>query len=67
MLFSTALLVSTLLTRIIATPVSNPEPDRVVLAKRATCTPATLGNDQLDDTPAIYASIQACKAGGTIV
>jgi galacturan 1,4-alpha-galacturonidase len=42
-------------------------PDRVVLAQRATCTPASLGNTQLDDTPAIKAAITSCGNGGTIV
>lgn len=37
------------------------------IQKRATCTPATLGDDQLDDTPAITAAIQSCGNGGTIV
>lgn len=37
------------------------------IEKRATCTPATLGDTQLDDTPAIAAAIQSCGNGGTIV
>ena len=46
---------------------ASPAPDRVALAKRATCTPASLGNTQLDDTPAIAAAIASCGNGGTIV
>jgi galacturan 1,4-alpha-galacturonidase len=38
-----------------------------VPAKRATCTPATLGNSQLDDTPAIKAAITSCGKGGIIL
>lgn len=37
------------------------------IEKRATCTPASLGNTQEDDTPAIAAAIKSCGNGGTIV
>lgn len=60
-------LISTLLTGTLSTPVDHAMPDRVSLAKRATCTPASLGNTQLDDTPAIAAAIASCGNGGTIV
>lgn len=42
-------------------------PDRVALVKRATCTPASLGDSQKDDTPGILAAIKSCGNGGTIV
>jgi len=59
--------VSILLVGAIAAPTDELTPDRVVVAKRATCTPATMGDDQLDDTPAIIAAIASCGSGGTIV
>jgi galacturan 1,4-alpha-galacturonidase len=40
---------------------------RGVAEKRAVCTPASLGNTQEDDTPAIAAAISSCGNGGTIV
>ena len=58
---------SILLAGSVATPTSHAAPDRVALAKRATCTPTSLGNDQEDDTPAIQAAITSCGNGGTIV
>ncbi|KFY04389.1 hypothetical protein V491_09366 [Pseudogymnoascus sp. VKM F-3775] len=51
----------------IASPAGDTTPDRVSLAKRATCTPASLGDTQQDDTPAITAAIASCGNGGTIV
>lgn len=53
--------------RVFAAPTDTAIPDRVALAKRATCTPASLGSDQDDDTPAIKAAITSCGNGGTIV
>ncbi|KFZ04011.1 hypothetical protein V502_10482 [Pseudogymnoascus sp. VKM F-4520 (FW-2644)] len=50
-----------------AAPVEDAIPDRVSLAKRATCTPASLGDTQQDDIPAIIAAIKSCGNGGTIV
>ncbi|KFY05925.1 hypothetical protein V492_08231, partial [Pseudogymnoascus sp. VKM F-4246] len=52
---------------VIAAPTEDAVPDRVALAKRATCTPASLGDTQKDDTPAIIAAIKSCGNGGTIV
>jgi len=48
-------------TRVLAVPA-----DRV-LPKRATCTPASLGNTSDDDTPAIKAAITSCGNGGIII
>ncbi|PMD49720.1 glycoside hydrolase family 28 protein [Hyaloscypha bicolor E] len=59
--------VAILLVGAIAAPTDELTPGPVVLAKRATCTPATMGDDQLDDTPAIIAAIASCGSGGTIV
>ncbi|OBT63740.1 hypothetical protein VE03_06147 [Pseudogymnoascus sp. 23342-1-I1] len=50
-----------------AAPTEDAIPDRVALAKRATCTPASLGDTQQDDTPAIITAIKSCGSGGTIV
>jgi galacturan 1,4-alpha-galacturonidase len=50
-----------------AIPTENNPPERVTLAKRATCTPASIGDTQQDDTPAIAAAIASCVNGGTIV
>ncbi|KAH6681426.1 glycoside hydrolase family 28 protein [Halenospora varia] len=52
---------------VLAAPAENAIPDRVTLAKRAICTPASLGDTQQDDTPAIAAAINSCGNGGTIV
>jgi len=60
-------LLSTLSTIVSAAPADHSIPDRVTLAKRATCTPASLGDDQEDDTPALAAAIASCGDGGTIV
>ncbi|TVY80306.1 Endo-xylogalacturonan hydrolase A [Lachnellula suecica] len=38
-----------------------------VLAKRASCTPASAGDAGIDDVPAIEASIASCGKGGTII
>jgi galacturan 1,4-alpha-galacturonidase len=61
------LFISTLSAGALAAPSNLDAPNRVALAKRATCTPASLGNTQLDDTPAIKAAITSCGNGGTIV
>lgn len=68
LLFSlTLVLISTFAIGAFAAPADYVIPDRVPLPKRATCTPATLNNDQLDDTPAILAAITSCGNGGTII
>ncbi|KFY09212.1 hypothetical protein V491_08329 [Pseudogymnoascus sp. VKM F-3775] len=54
-------------TSAIAAPADGLVPDRVAHAKRATCTPASLGDTSQDDTPAIKAAITSCGNGGTIV
>ncbi|KAH8662403.1 glycoside hydrolase family 28 protein [Xylariales sp. PMI_506] len=43
------------------------DPSPAILAKRATCTPTTYGNSQLDDTPYIEAAFASCGNGGVIV
>lgn len=40
---------------------------KLTTEKRATCTPASLGDTTKDDTPAIKAAITSCGNGGTIV
>lgn len=50
----------------LATRTSHDHP-HPALEKRATCTPATLGDTEQDDAPAITAAIKSCGAGGTIV
>lgn len=69
MLFSSfgVIVVSNLLAGAFAAPAENAIPHRVALAKRATCTPASLGSTQLDDTPAIASAIASCGNGGIIL
>lgn len=66
-IFATIAFISTLCVRGLALPADHIAPDRVALAKRATCTPASLGDDQKDDTPAIQSAITSCGNGGIIV
>jgi galacturan 1,4-alpha-galacturonidase len=47
-------------------PIQN-QANKVVLAKRATCTPTSGGIQSVDDTPAIHSAISTCGNGGTIV
>ena len=65
--FSAVLFLSTFCVGSLAIPTEHAIPDRVVLAKRAICTPASLRDDQKDDTPAIQSAIKSCGNGGTIV
>ena len=52
---------------IFAAPPAESKPNRVLAAKRAVCTPASLEDTSKDDTPAIKAAITSCGNGGTIV
>jgi galacturan 1,4-alpha-galacturonidase len=62
-----ALAISLLSTTVYSSPTPALNDITPVLAKRATCTPASAGSSGTDDVPAITAAIKSCGNGGTIV
>ncbi|KAM3064910.1 hypothetical protein ACMFMF_011526 [Clarireedia jacksonii] len=62
-----ALAISLLSSTVYSSPTPALEDITPVLAKRATCTPASAGSASTDDVPAITAAIKSCGNAGTIV